>query len=292
MSSYVIENESLRITVTSLGAELQSIYDVDKQQEYLWNGDGKYWARRAPILFPFVGLTKNKQYVFEGKTYGTTQHGFARDMEFECTVQEAESVWFKLCSDEDTKQRYPFDFILEVGYVLEQRALKVLWKVTNPSQKTMYFSIGAHPGFMCPLKADEKQSSYYIDFHTDKDIEYNLIKQDGLVGIYGEQLALDHGIAAIDEHMFDRDALIVENRQTQAVSLLDADKNPYITVRFDAPLFGVWSPDHKGAPFVCIEPWYGRCDSVDFEGELPDRAYGQVLEPEGIFEKEYVIEIG
>ena len=292
MGNYVLENEALRVTVSSLGAELSSIYDVKKQQEYLWNGDERYWPRRAPVLFPFVGLLKNRQYSYAGKNYSMVQHGFARDMEFECISQDEKSLWFRLRSDEETLKMYPFDFIFDIGYELNEKSLKVLWKISNPSDKTMYFSIGAHPGFMCPLRSGESQNSYFIDFHTDKDIEYNLIKQDGLVGIYGEHLALDHGAAAIDRHMFDRDALIVEGGQTQAVSLLDAQKKPYITVHFDAPLFGVWSPAGKQAPFVCIEPWYGRCDSVDFEGELSDRAYGQTLEGGGSFEKEYTITIG
>lgn len=291
MAAYVLENEHLRVTVSGLGAELSSIRDVKTQQEYLWNGDEKYWPRQAPVLFPFVGLAKNRQYTYNGKTYAMTQHGFARDMEFRCISQDEAALWLRLCSDEETMKNYPFQFVLDIGYKLTGRSLKVVWKVFNPSDQRMYFSIGAHPGFMCPLKDGEKQSSYFIDFHTDKDIEYHLIKHDGLVGIYGERLPLEHGVTAIDEHMFDRDALIVENRQTQAVSLLDAEKNPYITVRFDAPLFGLWSPVKKSAPFVCIEPWYGRCDDVDFEGTLQDRAYGQMLEGGKIFEREYIIEV-
>ena len=128
------------------------------------------------------------------------QHGFARDMVFKCISQKDNSIWFRLCSDASTKAQYPFDFVLEIGYMLEGRRLKVLWKVMNPSEKTMYFSIGAHPGFMCPLRKAEKQTDYFIDFHTDKDIEYNLIKADGLVGIYGKRLHLDHGVTAIDAH--------------------------------------------------------------------------------------------
>lgn len=291
MAYYVLENDCLKVTAADMGAELASIYDKEKQQEYLWNGDEKYWPRRAPVLFPVVGSLRNRQFVFEGKAYAMNQHGFARDMMFKCISQKDNSIWFRLCSDASTKAHYPFDFVLEIGYMLEGRRLKVLWKVMNPSEKTMYFSIGAHPGFMCPLRKAEKQTDYFIDFHTDKDIEYNLIKADGLVGIYGKRLHLDHGVTAIDAHMFDRDALIVEDHQTQKVSLLDADQQPYVTVHFDAPLFGLWSPAGKAAPFVCIEPWYGRCDSVDFEGELPLRAYGQALSGKDTFEKEYVIEI-
>ena len=291
MKEFYLENDCLKVTIFSKGAELASIYDKEKERELLWNGDEKYWPRRAPVLFPFVGMVKNKQYIYNGKTYTMGQHGFARDMDFDCIRQDKDCLWFRLCSDEETLSKYPFEFCLEIGYVLKGRDLTVLWKVTNPSDQTMYFSIGAHPAFMCPLKADEKQWDYFIDFHTDQDISYNLIKQDGLVGIYGERLALDEGICPIHPHMFDRDALIVENEQSHCVSLLDPDKRPYVTVEFDAPLFGIWSPTGKNAPFVCIEPWYGRCDAVDFQGTLKDRAYEQVLEGHQVFSREYVIRI-
>lgn len=292
MKEFYLENDSLKVTVFSKGAELASVYDKEKGRELLWNGDEKYWPRRAPVLFPFVGMTNHKAYRFQGTSYPMTQHGFARDMEFEClTAKEKNQLWFCLRSDETTLEKYPFPFVLTIGYELSGRELEVFWKVENPGEHTMYFSIGAHPGFMCPVKAGEKQTDYFIDLHMDKDLSYNLISHDGLVGIYNETLPLDHGLLPIGAHLFDRDALIVEGGQTHEVSLVDPQKEPYITVTFDAPLFGLWSPAGKNAPFVCIEPWYGRCDAEDFEGTLQERAYEQKLDPKEIFEKSYVIKI-
>ena len=99
------------------------------------------------------------------------------------------------------------------------------------------------------------------------------------------------GYCQIDEHMFDKDALIIENRQASKVSLCTPDKKPYLTVSFDAPLFGLWSPAGMGAPFICIEPWYGRCDRAGFAGELKDREYGNSLAQGEKFEKSYTIAI-
>ena len=48
-------------------------------------------------------------------------------------------------------------------------------------------------------------------------------------------------------------------------------------------------PEGKDAPFVCIEPWYGRCDADDFEGTLEERAYENAVEPEQAFEASYSI---
>ena len=94
----VLENEALKVTINSFGAELASIRGKETDTEYLWNADAKFWKRSAPVLFPFVGSLKNKEYHYEGKAYPMGQHGFARDMEFAVDVQMATEAWFSLLS--------------------------------------------------------------------------------------------------------------------------------------------------------------------------------------------------
>ena len=112
----VLENEALKVTINSFGAELASIRGKATDTEYLWNADAKFWKRTAPVLFPFVGSLKNKEYHYEGKTYSMGQHGFARDMEFAVDVQTATEAWFSLQSNEETKAKisagvYPEDWL-------------------------------------------------------------------------------------------------------------------------------------------------------------------------------------
>ena len=215
----VLENEALKVTINSFGAELASIRGKATDTEYLWNADAKFWKRTAPVLFPFVGSLKNKEYHYEGKTYSMGQHGFARDMEFAVDVQTATEAWFSLQSNEETKAKFPLEFILKIGYELEGKELKVIWQVENPDTKTLYFSIGGHPAFMCPVDEKGKQSEYYFKFDTDKDLTYGLVADDGQ-GLMGQQkdvLPVKNGYAQITEHLFDRDALIVENRQKKGL---------------------------------------------------------------------------
>jgi len=47
----------------------------------------------------------------------------------------------------------------------------------------------------------------------------------------------------------------------------------------------------KTHPFVCLEPWYGVCDSKDFTGELKDRQGVQSLNAWETWEKGYSIRI-
>ena len=285
----VLENEVLKVTINHFGAELSSIVKKENNAEYMWNADEKYWKRSAPVLFPFVGSLKNKEFLYEGRAYPMGQHGFARDMEFSLVSNDGKQAWFSLSSDETTYEKYPFAFTLEIGYLLTGNTLKVIWKVVNEDEKTMYFSIGGHPAFMCPLNGEGKQTDYFITFDTDKDLTYSKLSENGLVCKKDNVLATNRGNMQVEEHLFEEDALVIEGDQAHRVSLCKPDGRVYLTVSFDAPLFGLWSPARKGAPFICIEPWYGRCDSEEFTSTLEEREYGHCLNAHENFEAAYDI---
>lgn len=288
----IMENDKLKVTINHFGAELSSLFNKETGEEYMWNADEKFWKRSAPVLFPFVGSLKNKEFLYDGKAYPMGQHGFARDMEFSFVSNSGTECWFSLSSDDSTYEKYPFAFTLEIGYKLDGDTLKVIWKVVNEDEKDMYFSIGGHPAFMCPIGDKGKQTDYFIEFDTDKDLTYSKLSENGLVYKKDAILKTDGGKLKIDEHLFDEDALVVEGEQAHVVSLCRPDGERYLTVKFDAPLFGLWSPAGKGAPFVCIEPWYGRCDSEEFSGTLEQREYGHTLEAGEEFEVSYDIVVG
>lgn len=294
MSSHIIKNEELTLRLLASGAELASITDIRTEKEYLWNADPAYWKRSSPILFPIVGSLKNQTYSHNGKTYKLSQHGFARDMDFILTENSGNSIAFQLESDEETLKLYPFPFRLIIRYTLRGREIIVSWEVVNTGTDTMYFSIGAHPAFLCPFDGIGEQSSHFLAFDRETPLAVTKINQMGLAlkgPLSPVILPTEKGLLPIGPHLFDEDALVIENNQCHKVSLLTPDKKPYVTVSFDAPLFGVWSPAGKNAPFVCIEPWYGRCDSADFEGSLKDREWGNELETGKSFQASYTISI-
>ncbi len=278
-----LDNGIISARIDSHGAEIKSA--VKNEREYMWCGDGAYWARTSPVLFPFVGSLKDKKYTHNGSTYGMGQHGFARDMEF--TLEESTESYAKyvLKADEQTFAKYPFDFVLIIEYTLENSTIKIKWTVENKGSEPMHFSIGAHPAF------NLKDGDNYFGFDCKNDMVYNLINSEGLYAPSDRYTLSNDGFVKIENSMFDNDALIFENSQTREVSLCDKDRKPYVTVRFDAPLLGLWSPAKKNAPFVCIEPWYGRCDRSDFCGELKDREHSNTLEADAVFTAGYEIEL-
>lgn len=291
---FTLSNEAVEIKVDSFGAELKSLVAMDTGVQYMWEGNPVYWKRTSPVLFPLVGSLKDGRYIYNKKEYKMSQHGFARDMEFELVSQAGDEIWFSLLYNEETLLKYPFKFRLEIGYKLLGRSVNVMWRVANVDDKEMYFSVGGHPAFRCPLNEGDARSDCYVRFSGVDSVLSHSIVADGLVGEkYAVYEPCDEFLP-INDDLFNDDALIIEESGISEVSLAGMDKKSYLTVKFDAPVFGVWSPVKKDLPpasFVCIEPWYGRCDSTGFEGELCDREYGNRLAAGEVFAAEYTIEI-
>ena len=189
---HTIQNNFLTVQVKNAGAELCSIKDK-AGTEYLFDANPAYWGRSAPVLFPFVGSLKNKSFVYEGKSYQMGQHGFARDRDFSLLQKEEASIWFRLTSNEETLVIYPFSFVLDIGYQLEGNSIRVLWKVHNPSDKSLLFSIGAHPAFLCP-PCGGGMDGCYLGFDLPGNLSYRLLNNQGLVTEQTHSLLLQDGL--------------------------------------------------------------------------------------------------
>lgn len=291
METYYIENEKIKIGINLHGAELVSVVKKETGKEYMWCGDAKYWGRVSPVLFPFVGKLNQQKYVHNGIIYeNIPQHGFARDCDFVMVEKTDDIIWFELTPDSHCKSLYPFSFLLRIGYRIEGSSIHVMWTVRNDDSETLYFSIGAHPAFACDQMNTGK--NYTLDFHIDeKELESGMLNADGVLSDCTKSVVLNSGLLPISEHTFDDGALILDSKNIHTVSLKDENGKDFLQVRFDTPQLGIWSPEKKNAPFVCIEPWFGRCDRDGFDGELQEREYGNSLLSGHSYNKEYVIDI-
>ena len=231
MARHKLENELIAIEVEEHGAELKSLVRKNTGKEYMWKADPKFWGRTSPVLFPFVGAVKDKQFRTKGQTYTMGQHGFARDMDFTLDSQTEDTLWFVLKSNEETMAKYPYAFTLRIGYHIEENKLEVLWQVENPSEEELPFSIGGHPAFNRPKNCK-------IRFDVAGPLTSTTIV-DGLVGNGTVDYELKNSYLTVTDHLFDDDALVIENQNVHEVSLCDMEGNPYLTVTMDAPLFGV-----------------------------------------------------
>ena len=285
-----IKNDRLEVSTKSEGAELTSIKLNGK--EYLWNGDEKYWGRHAPILFPIVGKLKDGKTMIENKEYFMSRHGFARDMKFDEVEHTESSVKYLLKSNDNTLKVYPYLFELYISYELIGDRVKVTYEVKNYDNKDIYFSIGAHPAFCCPIDEDIKFEDYYIEF--EKNETQNFISQDenGYISKENELIMNNSKVIELDKTIFKKiDTYIFSNLNSKVVSLKSKKGEHYISMYFDgSPYFGIWTkPDE--APFICLEPWYGVSDLKNADKNFANKLGIQRLEKGKTFICNYEIEV-
>lgn len=284
-----LENEFLCVEIAEMGAEVTRIYDKTEDNEILWEGNPVYWKRHSPVLFPNVGKTYKNRVLINGTQYPTSQHGFARDNVFTCIEAANEKASFMFRSSEETKEVYPFDFELHINYKLNKKELTVEWQVKNCGDETMYFTIGGHPAFRF-AKPEETKADYVLKVPGKEKLEYVLIDISCGCANVDEvhTLQLSEETYPLSDGLFAKDALVVDNGQIEEAWLCHKDGTPYVGVRSAGfPNYGIWSVE--GAPFVCLEPWMGRCDNVGFNAELSEKPNVNKVEAGEKFIKDYTI---
>ena len=289
---HTLKNDVLTVQVKEHGAELASI--MKGSTEYLWQADPAFWGRHSPVLFPIVGSVWEKRYRVDGVEYEMGQHGFARDMDFTLVEGNDTEVRYRLESSAETLAKYPYPFVLEIAYKLQGNRLDVIWEVCNPSQEDMYFQIGAHPAFYYPDYDPQAAGRGFLSFDRSEGLECIRLKEKGCVDAvtrYPLEIPQDGKLPFTKEPFDQIDTIMLEDSQIARVTLHRNDGSPWLSLCFDAPVVGIWSPPTKNAPFICLEPWYGRCDRAGYEGDYRDKDWIQRLAPGERFSSVYTIEI-
>ena len=285
-----LTNGILTVNVKEHGAELSSI--IKNGTEYLWQADPAFWGRHSPVLFPIVGSVWEAKYRVDGKEYALGQHGFARDMDFELVSRTDAEVRFRLVSNQDTLKKYPWPFVLEIAYRLHGDSIDVIWEVSNPGSEDMYFQIGAHPAFYYPDYSPSTSVRGFLSFDKSEGLACIRIKEKGCVDAetkYHLEVPAD-GLLELTRETFDAiDTIMLQDSQVTKVTLHRANTTPWLTLTFDAPVVGIWSPPTRNAPFICIEPWYGRCDRAGYTGDYREKDWINRLAPGQTFSSVYTI---
>lgn len=253
---YFIENDYLFVKVSSLGAELTSIKNKDNGTEYLWQGDEKYWAGQAPIMFPICGRLYEGKYTYLGNEYTMPNHGIARSSEFVLTGQGSDEITLSLISNEEIKSHYPFDFVFNVTFKLVNKTLFVTYTVINKDTKELIFAVGGHPAFNVPLNNEGEFEDYYVEFENPCSavrVDFSptcFCTKDDKIFTPGGTKRID-----LNHNLFDDDAIFLYN--VDKTITLKSDVHKYsVTLKYDRMKYlGLWHMPKTDAPYVCIEPW-------------------------------------
>lgn len=263
----ILENETLRASITPKGAELQSLINKKTSLEYMWSGH-PVWPKYSPVLFPIVGGLKNETYYYRDKAYQLPRHGFARDKIFTAEkISDSEAV-FTLTEDEQTLMVYPFAFTLKLRYQLNDNALSCTYEVYNSGKEDLLFSVGAHPAFAVPLTADTNYNDYYLEFNTTEQLQRWKL-QDGFIAS-PEPLPTTGNKLILDKALFYDDAIVLKKLQSNIITIASNKHAHGLHFKFNNfPFFGIWAA--KDASFVCLEPWCGIADGVSHNQQLADK---------------------
>ena len=260
-----IGNNSLSAGINPLGAELSSLRF--RGREYLWQGSPDSWNGRSPHLFPVIGSCPEGGWKYGDKSIVLGNHGFARRREFETVSLNESSCTLRLKDSEGTLAQYPFPFVLDISFSVNPEGLDVSYRVENSGESVMLFSLGAHPGFNCPLEEGLDFEDYYLEFNRPETVARR-IKAAFLTGEIIPTLN-DEARLPLNFDMFDNGAYIFSDLASDSV-ILKSDKGS-ASVRMDFtgfPDFGVWTKEEAKAPYVCLEPWYGVDSSVGDEADF------------------------
>ncbi|WP_026898526.1 aldose 1-epimerase family protein [Daejeonella oryzae] len=283
-----LENEFLKVSVRNQGAELTSFYNNTTGIEHLWQADPSVWGWYSPNLFPVVGGCLNNQIVVDGMPFKMERHGFARNSTFkviDCTDTHAV---FELNDSVETHVNYPYKFTFQVIYDLLDNELKITYKVINRDNKTIYFSVGAHPAFRIPFDKNDSLEDYYLEFERDEVLEKHLLSVNGFFNGMTEIIRNESNTLLLSRELFKNDALVFKNLLSRELCLKSLNHSKSIYLKF--PQFnylGIWAKDD--VPFICLEPWLGCADTEGKSEELKNKEAIQVLAAGQVFEADYRI---
>jgi galactose mutarotase-like enzyme len=254
---HYLESNDLKIAVSNTGAELKSLFSKKTGTEYLWQGDPFWWGSSAPVLFPVIGALKDGSL---------PKHGFVRQAYF-YSRNEQNKLIFEYVDNPLTRTVYPYAFTFSVAFSLVDNVLTIENRVTNNSETDLYFSVGAHEAYACGGDFDD----YFIEFEKEETLESLAVNtKTGLLSGTAYPVKLEGGhLLPLAHGLFENDALIFKNIKNKRLFVKSKKSNGFIEVAYDAPNLGIWTK--PGAPYICIEPWWGLPDYDDSEGGLPNK---------------------
>ena len=291
--NYTIKNEFITFVSSSFAAEQKSLkINSDPSVDYVWQRLPGCWNRNGPMCFPLLGDFPNNKYILDGKEYEMTIHGFAMDSEFSVVEHTATSITYELTSSPETLKQYPYDFKLDVKYSLDGMTVNMEYIVTNTGKETMWYSVGGHPGFTCPLTPGEKFEDCYIEFNKTEKIE-SVRQFHSPISVFEKYFGRSGKVIPLDYEIFYNGAIVFKGLNSDKVSIRSKKSSRFVEMDITGfPYFTLWTI--KDQPFICLEPWHG----VITQGDIPDQNHWkkreamQTLEPGKTFRCNHPVTIG
>ena len=204
---YILENEYLKITITTWGAQLKSVVRKCDGVEHMWQADKSHWGYHAPILFPFCGKVKDGMIEARGQHFeNLPQHGFARIGDHNLLQHTENTVVLELRDSEATMAMWPYAFRLVTTYTLDRDTVHHTLTVLNADDEPISFGLGYHPGFAIPFDENHAATDYEFRFDTPQSPLCLNCMPTGLYQGTSYYLGYNTDTIPIDENLFSNDS--------------------------------------------------------------------------------------
>ena len=277
--TYTIENEYLKVTVSTNGAQIVSVVRKCDGVEHIWQGDPTVWGYQTPILFPHAGKVVDGIIEAKGGSFESKQHGFARLLEHDFVEQTKDTIVLELRSSEETRKSFPYEFALYSTFTLENDTLHHTLTVENWDEEKMPFGIGYHPGFAVPFDGNHVATDYELRFsEMESPICLNCLPT-GLVQDNHYYLGSNITALPVDENLFANDSHCMVNLKSAKLGLYEKGTGRGVVCDIeDFPYCLIWSK--PGMPkFVCIEPWHSLPSPEGSSRKWEEKPAAAVLDP-------------
>ena len=276
---YTIENEYIKVTVTTNGAQVKSVIHKADQVEHMWCGDPDVWGFHAPVLFPHCGKVVDGIIEARGQRCESPIHGFVRFMEHELVEHTDGTIVLELCGSGETWKYFPYQFRLRSIFTIEHETLHHTLSVENLDEVDMPFGIGYHPGFAVPFDQNHRAQDYELRFsEMESPICVNNMP-DGLTHEDHYYFPTNIRSIDVDEKLFANGSHCMINLKSSTLGLYEKDSNRAVVCNIaDFPYTLLWSK--SGTPrFVCIEPWHGLPSYANGSSKWEEKAHAAILKP-------------
>lgn len=203
---------------------------------------GKSIRGGIPILFPICGNLNISNSLFGKKYLQLPQHGFARDLPWQYSLNKKEkSLCLFLQDSEITRKYYPFDFEVRIEVTLKINCLEFKIHIENKTNSEMPINFGLHPYFNI---SDFKNLEFFDYPLNCQDQKRNILINtlDDLKNIHNgiDLLMYSSGKISFRDNIFKRQVTL---------------NHPY---PFDLGV--IWSNPPR--QMICLEPWTSPRNSL------------------------------
>jgi galactose mutarotase-like enzyme len=256
---HTIENGAIRFVSDSYHIEPWYLGYMDEDVNYVWRPP-EVESLGHTICFPLLGYLPDGRYTLDGKSYAMPVHGFASGYDYALAEKTGDSVVYELTDNEDTLAMYPYRFRLRVAYSLEGASLRTEYRVMNRGEDDMYFSVGGHPRFACPIGGDGGFGDYSVEFEHPLGMNA-VVKHYAPIREIEACWFPDGRGFRLDKEIFREGCFCLHPAPTGSVTLRSGTGSRSVRIdTADCTHLQFWAPMDQ--PYFCIEPWFGSITSL------------------------------